>query len=454
MKGFIVVQICLLAIIAYIFYSFNSQEIQTNSHDFMTVSFDKTSPSIPKDNTDNNPPINQPSKNTTTTNPNPDSQPPSPEQQPKETNTKDNEEDPETRTGKRDISASNNYDQIKSQWRFRTRYYHGQNRTSHVSSQNRFLCQLHNLKFCTSSYPSDVISTFWIICPIYTANVEQTKHLYELHRNFRSYIQSYGISFQTVETIFPGQEFQLTKPNNEPYDLQYKEKWIFAMRENLVNVGIKHLPDDWQFVSWMDQHIFWEDPYWFEKAIILMSHNNVVHLLNGNDFLNLKNGTDYHLRGAVKYYFEIGFNYWRYVPQQWGLAWATNKEIFSKLGGLLDICIGTKCDFYQAVTYTGVQYPRMTDIEEFNEMIGKWQDHAIKVYEGKVAFLDSKVFHFMHCYDGCKTSDYDGQITLLYRHKYAPNKDLKRDEEGRLSLINDELGKDMWKIYGGSPRNA
>jgi len=342
-------------------------------------------------------------------------------------------------------------------WIFRTRNNNDSTPSNITCLQKNqhisILCHLAILPQCRGENPTEVLSTFWVICPIYTANVEQTKHLYELHRNFRSYIQSYGISFQTVETIFPGQEFQLTKPNNEPYDLQYKEKWIFAMRENLVNVGIKRLPDDWQFVSWMDQHIFWEDPYWFEKAIILMSHNNVVHLLNGNDFLNLNNGTDYHLRGAVKYYFEIGFNYWRYVPQQWGLAWATNKEIFEKLGGLLDICIGTKCDFYQAVTYTGVQYPHMTDVEEFNEMIGKWQDHAIKVYEGKIAFLDSKVLHFMHCYDGCKTSDYDGQITLLYKHKYAPDKDLKRDEEGRLSLINDELGKDMWKIYGGTPRN-
>ena len=319
--------------------------------------------------------------------------------------------------------------------------------------RNTFLCRIGLNNNCKSNYLAEQLSTFWIICPIYSANHDKTSRLYDLHRNFRSYIMSYGINFQTVEVIFPGQEFQLTKPNNEPYDLQYRDEWIFAMRENLVNVGIKHLPEDWQFVSWIDQHIFWMDPYWFEKSIWLMSHYNIVHLLNGNDFLNLTNGTDYSLGGVVKKYYEIGPNYWRYIPQQWGLAWATNKEIYEKLGGLLDICIGTKCDFYQAVTYTKVKYTQMTLNEDFNNMLGAWQDHAIKVYDGKVGYLDSNVLHFMHCRreEGCKTSEYDAQIGLMIRHNFHPDRDLKRDSEGRLSLINVALAKDMWKLYGGDP---
>ncbi len=317
-----------------------------------------------------------------------------------------------------------------------------------------FLCNLSLKGDCVSQYPSEVLDTFWIVCPIYTANQKQTERLYYLHGNFRSYVQSYGINFQTVEVIFPGQEFQLTKPNTQPYDLQYKDEWIFAMRENLVNVGIKHLPDDWQFVSWVDQHIFWMDPYWFEKSIVLMSHYNIVHLLNGNDFKNMTNGTDYSLRGVVKYYYEVGVNYWRYVPQQWGLAWATNKETYEKLGGLLDICIGTKCDFYQAVTYTGVMFDKMTNNEVFNSEIKKWQEQAIKVYDGKVGFLDSKVLHFIHCMEGCRTSQYDQQIGLLYQHNYNPLTDLTRDKEGRLSLTNNTpLAEAMWRLYGGGPRS-
>ena len=159
------------------------------------------------------------------------------------------------------------------------------------------LCKLGVSSSCRGENLSEALSTFWIICPIYTANQGATQLLYQLHRNFRSYIESYGINFQTVEVIFPGQEFQLTRANNQPYDLQYRDEWIFAMRENLVNVGIKHLPDDWEYMSWVDQHIFWEDPYWFEKCIWLFSHHNIVHMLNGNHFYKLKNTTDYSLEG-------------------------------------------------------------------------------------------------------------------------------------------------------------
>jgi len=371
-------------------------------------------------------------------------------------NTGKNENNSKNTTTKHDQPsqsvAGDSDDSIK--WIFKSSPQGGNYSCLQRDNRPHFLCKLSLRNKCISQYLVEVLDTFWIICPIYTANQKQTERLYDLHRNFRSYIQSYGINFQTVETIFPGQEFQLTKPNNEPYDLQYKDEWIFAMRENLVNVGIKHLPEDWQFVSWIDQHIFWLDPYWFEKSIHLMSHHNIVHLLNGNDFKNMTNGTDYSLRGVIKYYYDIGINYWRYVPQQWGLAWATNKETFSKLGGLLDICIGTKCDFYQAVTYTGIMFDKMTDNNDFNDDIRKWQEHAIKVYDGKVGFLDSKVYHFIHCMDGCRTSQYDQQIGLLYQNKYNPHTDLTRDKEGRLSLTNNTaLAQGMWRLYGGGPRS-
>jgi len=120
----------------------------------------------------------------------------------------------------------------------------------------------------------------------------------------------------------------------------------------------------------------------------------------------------------------------------------------------LDICIGTKCDFYQAVTYTGIMFDKMTNNEDFNDDIRKWQEHAIEVYDKKVGFLDSKVYHFIHCMDGCRTSQYDQQIGLLYQHKYNPHTDLTRDEEGRLSLTNNTaLAEAMWRLYGGGPRS-
>ena len=315
------------------------------------------------------------------------------------------------------------------------------------------LCRMGIQSHCKRIQISEQLSSWWMICPMYSANVKQTGILYQLHENFRNFAKSYGINFQTVETTFPGQEFLLTKPNNEPYDLQYKADWIFAMRENLVNVGVKHLPDDWQYMSWIDQHIFWMDPYWFEKSIWLFEHHNIVHMLNGNDFWNMQNTTDYSLVGFGNLYAQYGMGFESHDPRQCGLAWGMRREIFEQVGGLFDLCIGTKCDLYQNYAYAGRVYNYQTNSYEYAQKIKEWQENAIRVYDRKLGFLDTKVVHFMHCIDGCKTSDYNLQINALNRFGYSPNNDLKRDEEGRLILFNNmPLAKELWMLYGGAPR--
>jgi len=335
----------------------------------------------------------------------------------------------------------------------------------HTKERNQTLCQQRNPKpqilcrlgvqsYCMRRYLSEALHSFWMLAPIYTANNVQTRYLYEWHKNFRNYVRSYGMNFQTVEVIFPGQEFQLTETNNTPHDLQYNTEWIFAMRENLINVGVKHLPEDWEYMSWVDQHIFWEDPYWFEKCIWLFAHHNIVHMLNGNHFYNLRNTTDYSLEGFGKLYNQYGSSFEQHNPiRQCGLAWGMRREIFEQLGGLLDICIGTKCDLYQNYAYMGSRYTSQTRNYEYAQAIGAWQDHAIKVYDRKLGYLDSRVYHFMHCIEGCKTSEYGLHVQALMEFNFNPRTDMTRDFEGRLILDkNLPLAQRLWSLYGGAPR--
>lgn len=227
------------------------------------------------------------------------------------------------------------------------------------------------------------------------------------------------------------------------------------MRENLINVGAGYLPDDWQFMAWIDQHIWWEDPYWFEKAMWLMSHYNIVHLLNGNDFWDIHNKTMYHLDGFARIWTEVGDRFWMHDPRQCGCAWSMRREVYEALGGILDICIGTKCDLYQNYAFAGMTYTSQIGNQEYADEVAKWQRHAIDVFQKKMWFLDTKIIHFQHCdiRDGCKTSEYNDQIYALMRNNYNPRTDLTRDANRRLRLTNNiNLAKELWVIYGGNPR--
>ena len=105
--------------------------------------------------------------------------------------------------------------------------------------RRRILCKFME-KDCVRYGPVEELAYFWMICALYSPNQANTELLYDLHEKFLSYAKLFGFQTQTIEVVFPGQEYKATQPNREPYELQYKADWVFNMRENLVNVGSKN----------------------------------------------------------------------------------------------------------------------------------------------------------------------------------------------------------------------
>jgi len=320
--------------------------------------------------------------------------------------------------------------------------------------RRNILCKLTN-RDCIRYTPTQELEHFWMICALYTPNQANTAMLYELHRNFLNYSKLFGFQVQVIEVVFPGQEYQATRPNHEPYELQYTADWIFNMRENLVNVGAKHLPADWEYISWIDAHIFWdENRYFFEDVIIELGKNNIVHMLESNDFYGENNKTHFYEDGVAKLWSK--YHTTRLNPiRQCGMAWATRRDIFEATHGSLDVCIGTKCDLYQNYAYFGEVYTGECSNPEYAKAVREWQTRAISVYKKKVGYVRGNIVHFEHCLAsrGCRTSNYDSMTQTLMRHNFNPNTDMKRDAEGRMQFqSNFELAKDLWKIYGGSEK--
>jgi len=320
--------------------------------------------------------------------------------------------------------------------------------------RRKMLCKLTN-RDCIRYTPTEELAHFWMVCALYTPDQAKTDMLYELHWNYINYAKLFGFQIQVIEVTFPGQQYMATKPNNEPHELQYKADWIFNMRENLVNVGAKKLPEDWEYISWIDAHIFWlENKYFFEDVVVELGKNNIVHMLESNDFYNEWNKTHFFEEGVAKLWSLA--HHTRLNPmRQCGMAWATRRDIFEATHGSLDVCIGTKCDLYQNFAYFGEIYTTECSNPDYAKAVRDWQSNAIQVYQKKVGYVKGKIVHFEHCLRSrnCQTSSYDSMTMALMRHNFNPNTDMARDAEGRMQFKqNFELAKELWRIYGGSPK--
>lgn len=57
----------------------------------------------------------------------------------------------------------------------------------------------------------------------------------------------------------------VTSPNDY-YDVQIYIEDTFYYREALLNVIARKF-DDWEFMTWIDAHQTFENPYWWEETI-------------------------------------------------------------------------------------------------------------------------------------------------------------------------------------------
>ncbi|CAF4643035.1 unnamed protein product, partial [Rotaria sp. Silwood2] len=74
-----------------------------------------------------------------------------------------------------------------------------------------------------------------------------------------------GVFLFTVECLFqstpvfglPKQTYEVTQPNN-PHHLQVLAPSILWMKENLINISVKHLPAHIEYIAWIDTDIEFE----------------------------------------------------------------------------------------------------------------------------------------------------------------------------------------------------
>ena len=160
-----------------------------------------------------------------------------------------------------------------------------------------------------------------------------------------------SVQLYIVELAYGNQKHVITDAKN-PRHLQLRVQYPLWHKENLINIGVKKLlPDDWKAVAWIDADVEFDSPHWVQDTLKLLNGTfDVVQLFS--NFLCLdKDSIANLIQTSFGYnyirnlpYIESGCNYW-----QAGMAWATTRSAFEKMGGLHDIHILGSADICIAV---------------------------------------------------------------------------------------------------------
>lgn len=263
---------------------------------------------------------------------------------------------------------------------------------------------------------------------------------YRLYREWLEAMEKTpNVKVYTVEAAFGDRHHEITDSSNEK-NLQLRIKQEIWVKENLINLGVKHLlPKDWKYLAWVDCDVFFRDPNWANETIHQLQHFPIVQ--PWSDCLDLGfNGNVY------QHFKSFGYQHQRRIPKQkWpgdycvyahtGFAWACTRAFWEQVQGLPDYCILGSCDHHAAFSCIGEVKDTIHKAmgESFHKLLFQWQDRAMKITHGEVGFVYGRIEHQFH--GAKKRRKYRERWQILIDNKFDPEKDIMHDAQGLIQII-------------------
>lgn len=285
---------------------------------------------------------------------------------------------------------------------------------------------------------------------------------YELARRFIERLPRYA-NFWLVEAQQGDRSFVLTDPSN-PRHIQLstdEELWI---KENMQNIAVSRLPNDWEYILTVDLDVRFMRDDWIEEAVQQLQNYQVVQLFQNAIDLGPK---EEHLQThtGFAYSYVNGLPYGK-AYQHWhpGYAWGWSRMALTGwgYGGGVGLSIGGPfisgailgaADHHMALAMIGKgrsSYPENVSAG-YKRMIDDWESRAMRYIAGEIGYVNGTIFHEFHGRKGDrKYVERWDIVTQEYPNfgKFDPYKHLVQGWNGLYMIDNEFRGlRDNIKKY-------
>lgn len=231
------------------------------------------------------------------------------------------------------------------------------------------------------------------------------------------------------------------------------ELWL---KENLINIGVSHLPYDWQQVCWLDSDIHFARPNWAGECIHKLQHFGFLQMFShardlapnyeilpeqyphadGMGFIHAWRNEQ--LEGKLSVPESSNEYPYPYPPRVWpGLAWAATRWAWDAVGGLIDVAIWGGGDYH--MSWALVERPEKmmrNDLHRnYKKLVNQWYQRCRTNIRQNVGVMEGTVLHHWH---GRKTDrGYNSKHALLAKVGFDPMRHLKKDSQQVWQLHDD-----------------
>jgi len=264
---------------------------------------------------------------------------------------------------------------------------------------------------------------------------------YRLFREFEQrMLATPNVKLYVVEVAFGDRHHEVTSSDN-PQHLQLRTTQELWHKENAINLGVRHLlPHDFKYVAWIDADVTFLNANWALETIHALQHRHVVQpwseAIDTGPYGNVMNTFTSFTSLVAKGIKQQSHKDEPYKYGHSGFAWASTRAFWENVNGLMDFPVLGSADHHMAWATIGKVHLSVHGkmVDSFKQRCKEWQDRAFQVTNGHLGYVPGALIHHFH---GPKTKRfYRERWQILVDHKFCPDKDLRRDSQGLIYVVN------------------
>ena len=261
-----------------------------------------------------------------------------------------------------------------------------------------------------------------------------------LYRDFEGHMLASGVRLTTVECVLGDRPHVLDGTPGVNH-IAVRSATLLWNKENLLNLGISRLPEDWKHLAWIDADVRFRNPIWAAETVSQLQQYDVLQPWSDCYDLGPKGEHAAHHRSFCR-------QWWNGAPTgpsqcytfaHPGYAWAANRRAIDAVGGLMETAAAGAGDHHMALALIGkvrMSVPKGISPGYLRPLV-QWQQRAVRDINFNIGYLEgSTIEHSWHGRKGDRK--YIERWDILTRHGFDPDTDIKRNSWGVLELAGNK----------------
>lgn len=295
----------------------------------------------------------------------------------------------------------------------------------------------------------DLHRHFWVVAVI--SNHARFKSRYDLFLKFRDHVlDQLNVNLLTVECSFGDRAHFVTETVTRDGDREIRvqvqtRSWLW-LKENLMNIGARHLPKDCKYVLFSDGDIQFCNPKIVSEIIHALQTYRVVQPFETCADLGPK-GEILQVHQSFASCHREGLKFRapyqsarRHNPWHPGYCMAFRYETFWEMGGMPELAILGAGDHHLCCALIGkVELSAPGNIgEAYKEYLRHFQSKVDRAVDGLFGHVEGTILHAFHGHK--KDRQYVGRWQILVKHGYDPFVDVYHNSDDVLELSPGKSG--------------